>query len=320
MTFTDSFKNGFEVLNKNWAVVAIQIAAIFVAMMGFVILIAIPLVLAAVVFGSDLMQIVNNFSLESLTSLITAKHLSIAIVIALVLTVYILAMVLILVFIYGGSCGVLAKSVQERKYGFTLKGFYVEGKRMFFPLLGFNIVIGFITAIEFAVLAVCYFLMLSLRDTVNAGNGQLANFIEIFSALITLTVLFFLLTGTLSVNVYGTSILTLRGGGVFRALRGSVSFIINKPSAYWFYLVCIAGFIGINIALLIIGAIISVIPFIGAVLAIPFQLLLQVAQSYMGFLVISSVFSYYHGVTGGESISPSDILAEALQPGGPPPD
>ncbi|KJU81978.1 hypothetical protein MBAV_005830, partial [Candidatus Magnetobacterium bavaricum] len=69
MTFTDSFKKGFEVLNKNWPVVAIQIAALFVAIMGFVILIAIPLVLAAVMFGSDLMQIINNFSLEYLTRL-----------------------------------------------------------------------------------------------------------------------------------------------------------------------------------------------------------------------------------------------------------
>ncbi|MBF0536697.1 MAG: hypothetical protein HQL03_00415 [Nitrospirae bacterium] len=297
-------------MNKNWAVVAIQLVVVFVTMTGLVVLIAIPLVLAAVVFGSNLTEIVNNFSMEYLARLITARHLTIAIVIALVLTIYIIAMFLLLFFIYGASCGLLGRSVREPEHGFTLKGFYVEGKRMFFPLLGFNVVIGLIAVTESVVIALCYLFILSLRDMANAGSTPVGNFIDIFSALITLTVLFFLLTGTLSVNVYGTAILALRGGGVFSALRGSVLLIINRPSAYWFYIICIVGFVVCSLVMVILVAIISMIPLVGKLLAIPLQLLIQVAQSYMGLLAISSVFSYYHGLIAGGSSPQSGILTE----------
>ncbi|MBF0344411.1 MAG: hypothetical protein HQL06_09305 [Nitrospirae bacterium] len=318
MTFTDSFKKGFEVVNKNWAVVAIQLTAIFITLTGFVILIAVPLVLAVVVFGSNLSGILNNFSIEHLASLLTSKHLTIAILLALLFTLYMIIVMLILFFLYGASCGVLARSIKDPHYEFTINGFYVEGKRMFFPLLGYNTVIGLIATAEVIALIVCYFPVSFLIENTSENSSQMANFLEIFAVLISLTVLFFLVSGTLSVTVYGTAILALRGGGVFQTVKASVLFIINKPSAYWFYLVCILGFLGCSLAMMMFGFIISMLPYVGKVLSIPFQLLLQVAQSYMGFLVIASVFSYYYGANVDGSTHSLGILAETAVPINPP--
>ncbi|MFN3480458.1 MAG: hypothetical protein ACK415_08735, partial [Thermodesulfovibrionales bacterium] len=104
MTYIDSIKEGFRVINRNWQLVLIQVGAMFVSLFGFFIFIGIPLAIAFIIFGIDLTdlskpdEIVNLFRRPSD---FLSRYLGLAILLFTSLLIYIISIFVIGVFVFG---------------------------------------------------------------------------------------------------------------------------------------------------------------------------------------------------------------------------
>ena len=61
MTYNEAIKGGVRVVNRNWQLVLIQLSVVFISSIGFFIIVGIPLAIAFIIFGVELLSVVFVF-------------------------------------------------------------------------------------------------------------------------------------------------------------------------------------------------------------------------------------------------------------------
>ncbi|MBF0515642.1 MAG: hypothetical protein HQK97_00800 [Nitrospirae bacterium] len=294
MNYKEIFYKGFDAANKNLLLVLVKLAAAFVMVAGVVIAI-IGLIL---VFGAGALASLKHYNFDNLSQLLTSNYLILAIVVVLIILVFILFASIAALYIYGGTCGMIARGIKERGFKFTMSGFFAEGNRYFGALLWFTSVVGAAAMVILLVLAASVFPLKYIINTMGDMNRMLSTFMTILSVLVGIVIFLFLVAGILAVTFYGTAAMVFKGTTAMQATGEALRFILKRPWAFWFFMICTGASIIANlmIATGLIG--VSVIPGIGAVLAIPYQMLVQIVQVYIGLLFIAVLFSYYFEAEG----------------------
>lgn len=312
MTYIDSIKEGFRVINRNWQLVLVQVGAMFVSLFGFFILIGIPLAIAFIIFGIDLTDITRPGELLNLfrrPSDLLSRYLGLAILLFTSLLVYLLLIFILGIFIFGGTIGSIAKTIIGGEC-FRFKTFWAEGKRLFFPLIGFTAIVG----LGFLILA---FILGLLGGSISAivslakeQEAALALFLGIFFSLILFVIGLGLIIVVLAITIYGAASIALNGEGPLSAIKRAVLYLYNRPQGLYLYCLIFIAFVIINFVIIMIGIPMGLVPLIGPVLSFIYQLSTYFIQSYLGLIMIATVLIYYHATVALESspLGPGDSI------------
>lgn len=298
MTYKEVFYKGFDAANKNILLPLIKIGAAYALITGFIIMLIIPVIVAALVSGMEIFTSLKDLNINNIGELLSPKYLILAAVAVLIVLLYILIASLLALYVYGGECGMIARGIREPGFKFTMKGFFVEGRRFFGPVLWFTSIVWTAALIILLLIAASVFPLRAIINTVEGANHSFSTFITILSILAAAVMFLFLSFGTFAVTLYGTAMIVFKGVAPMQASNDAVRFIFRRPSAFGFYLLCVVIYFAVNI--MIAGSYVGVamIPVIGTVLVFPYHLLVQAVQSYTGMLFIAVLFSYYFSAEG----------------------
>ncbi|MBF0567347.1 MAG: hypothetical protein HQK95_00625 [Nitrospirae bacterium] len=311
MTYKETFYKGFDAANKNILLVPVKMAATYALFIGFVIVLIIPIVVAALAFGTGMLASLKDLNINNIGELLSSKYLVLAVVIAAIVLVYITAASFVALYVYGGSCGMIAGGIRDEGFKFQMSGFFSEGKRFFGPVLGFTTIVGAVVIVILLLLVASVFPLKSIIHVLEGMNESLSMFMATLSVLVAAVTFLFLFAGTFAITFYGTAALVFKGAAATQAANEAVRFIFKRPSAFGFYMLCVVIYFSANV--MIAGSVfgVALIPVIGTVMVFPYHLLVQAVQYYMGILFVAVLFSYYFGVEGQGSAPPISEMSTA---------
>ncbi len=296
MTYAEALKSGFSLLNRKLQLVAVQAALMVINCLGFFIMVGIPLGIAFILFGLDLTGIAGLNDIPDVLrnpAELFSKYFALALIVITGILLYFLVVATLGLYVFGGSVGIIGKGFTEPNVKFSMRSFFSEAKRMFFPVMRFASVI----ALVFLGIAFVFGLFGGIISAVVSGaksqDSTLALFLGIFFSLILVLAGLVIVIGTLAVAVYGIACLFFKGSGAVRSFREALRFLWDNPYAFWLYLILFAGYVFVSFLLILISFPFKFIPIVGGIISFPIQIMSYLVQSYLGLLVIAVVFAYY---------------------------
>ncbi|MCX5717427.1 MAG: hypothetical protein NTW44_03780 [Nitrospirae bacterium] len=312
MIYSNVIKNGFRLVNKNWQLVLIQIGMILVNCIGFFVFVGIPLAVAFVIFGLDLTEMTDLKNLLGTmkdASEIITKYLGLIIVLAVSFVVYLLVAASIGLYVFGGSAGMIGRAVRDSTDRFNMNTFFSEGKRLFWPMVGFTAIIGIIFLGVAFILGVFVGGIGVIISIVKGYETTLAVVLGIFLSLLLFCIGLALIISSIALTLYGTAAIVLKGTGPWQAIKDTIKYLYRNPATLWLYCLAFGGYFLVTFLLVLLGAPFSLIPLIGAIIAIPYQLFSYAIQSYLGLVIVAVIFIYYFSTEVKLSETPDEGTA-----------
>ena len=198
------------------------------------------------------------------------------------------------IYVFGGSVGVIGRAIENKTLKFSMHLFFAEAKRLFLPMLSFTTLVGIILIAVAFVFGILGGGVVALVSFVKSQDSTLALFLSLFFSLILILFLLTLFLGILSITIYGTAVLCIKGIGSLKSLKDAFQYIMKRPQAFWLYLILFGGYILISFLLVLLGYPFKLIPVIGTILSFPYQLISYVFQTYVGLAIIATIFTYYY--------------------------
>lgn len=324
MTISDAIGAGFRLVHRNWQLVLIQFLMSVLGCIAFFVIIGLPLLVALVMLGIDIAELAafrDFMGRLSNPAEIINRYLGIVVVAAFSLLLYALLAFSLWIYVAGGSAGILGGSIRGLSERFTLREFMREGRRLFFPLAGYAVVIGMIAV---AVLLFLGVLGGALASGLTALSGETALelFFKTFSALLFITSGIIFLFGLGAVALTGVAAIVLEGSGPLGAINIAHRHLNRHPRALGLYAAVFAGYIAIDFVLMLTGYPLTLLPFGGVLLSLPFRLLSYVVQGYLCLVMLAAAFAHYASfisAISGDSTPGSGTSSEGAPPQGPPP-
>lgn len=323
MAYIPFIKDGIRTVHKNWQLVFVHLVSLILSCMSFFIIVGIPIAIAFIMFGLDLTEILRLKDIVSAfkgSAELLNKYFGMALVVLLSLFVYLTCILVLWIFTLGGTIGILSKSITNQIERFSLSAFFAEGKAFFVSVFAFSSIIGII----FIVLAFILGLMgggaSAIIETAKGYEATLGLFLGVFFSLAILSIGFLLILLTLSATVYGAAHLAFTRSRAWDALKESVRYLYAHPSSLCFYGVLLLGYMLIGFVVIVIGSPLALIPLIGPILSMPYQLVSYIIQGYVSLIMLASAFQYYYKTrlspTPPQSIAgPDTSPAEAPEQG-----
>ncbi|QWR76517.1 hypothetical protein [Candidatus Magnetomonas plexicatena] len=292
MTFSDAIKTGINIVNKNWMLVFINVVSMIVTLIGFAIIIIVPLVILFIIIGADSISSIKDINPEALFS---AKYLWLALFFAAFALVYTIFVTVAMLFIYGASSGVLAKTLSDENYIFSFSFFMSEGKRLFMPMLSYTSLVGLAAIAILVVAAVVLFIFYNVLPSESAGFA--VTFLKYLFFLLVLAAAFFVFNAVIALTFYGSAAIAVGNLKTFEVFKDCIRVMMKNPSTFWFYLVLLFLLVFAKIILLIITLLMSAIPLIGIVFGFTLNITMPVVVIYLTYIFMASLFTYYFGLT-----------------------
>ncbi|MDP2278365.1 MAG: hypothetical protein Q8K51_09100 [Nitrospirota bacterium] len=364
MTYSDAIKNGFKLVNKNWQLVLIQFGMMLVNCIGFFVFVGIPLAVAFVMFGLDLTELTEIKNLLGTmrdASEVVSRYLGLIVVLIVSFVVYLFVAASVGLYVFGGSAGIIGMAIKDSANRFNMNMFFSEGKRLFWPMVGFTAIIG---AIFIGVAFILGIFGGGIGIIISIAKGYettLAVVLGIFLSLLLFCIGLALIISSIALTLYGTATIVLKDIGGPKSLKHAISvlcqyrcafilihlifmlyaffsilfidqplsfpygvllgflfclvlvfqifllikmdaakplkvaiqYLYQHPNALWLYCLAFGGYILATFLLVLLGAPFSLIPLIGAIIAIPYQIVSYALQSYLGLVIVAVIFIYY---------------------------
>jgi hypothetical protein len=313
LTYSNAIKSGFRIINRNWQLILIQLGMMIMSCIGFFLFVGIPLAIAFVIFGLDLTEITKLKDLISTVddpTEIISRYLGLILVILISFLIYIIIMAAVGIYVFGGSAGLIGTVVRDNTLRFGINRFFSEGKRLFFPLIGFTAIIGLIF------IGVAFILGLfgggvgAIISTAKEHEATLALFLGIFFSLLLFCIGLILIIPTIALALYGVAAIVFKSIGPIKAAKETISYLYRQPKALLLYCITFGGYIIVSFLLILIGAPFNLIPIVGTIIAIPYQLFSYAVQSYLGLVIIAITFTYYFST----EIMPQETTKAGAEP------
>lgn len=296
MRYIEAIKDGFKLVHRVWQLVLVQLSMVFISGIGFFVFVGVPLVVALILFSIDLTGIIDKdiFHLLKEPTEIISRYFWIALFVILGLLIYSLAVITLSIYVFGGSVGVIGKALENKNLRFSMHVFFSEAKRLFLPMLGFTTLVGILLIAVAFVFGIFGGGVIALVSFIKSQDSTLALFLSLFFSLILILFLLTLFLGILSITIYGTAILAIKGISPLKSLKAAFQYIMKQPQAFWLYLLLLGGYILISFILVLVGYPFKLIPVIGAIIYLPYQLISYVFQTYIALAIIATIFIYYY--------------------------
>jgi hypothetical protein len=297
MTYTDIIKNGFRLINRNWPLVLIQLSMVFLSTIGFFIIVGIPLAIAFVIFGIDLTELTDMrdiFKIFKGPSILMSKYLGLFLIVLVSFLLYLLLITMVGIYVFGGSIGVIGRSLKDASLKFSMRIFFDEAKKIFLRLLGFTSVIGLILIVIAFFLGMLGGGIAAIVSYAQSQDSTLALFFGTFFSLILLVIALVLIIGILSITLYGIAALFFKDTGAVQSIKVATQFLIQHPNAFWLYTILFVGYLIASFLMILLGYPFTVIPIIGTILSFPYQIAYYAFETYLGLMIIATILSYYY--------------------------
>ncbi|MBI4680218.1 MAG: hypothetical protein HY753_03140 [Nitrospirae bacterium] len=171
--------------------------------------------------------------------------------------------------------------------------FFSEGKRLFSPLIGFTAIIGLIFICVAFILGLFGGGIGALVSSAKEHEATLALFLGIFFSLLLFCIGLTLIIATIALALYGVAAMVFKGIGPVKSIKETMGYLYHQPKALFLYCIAFGGYILVSFLLILIGAPFNLIPIVGTIIAIPYQLFSYAIQSYLGLVIIAITFLYY---------------------------
>jgi hypothetical protein len=309
MSYISTIKEGIHTVHKNWQLILIQFASMLLSCISFFTIVGIPIAIAFIMFGLDLTEILRLKDLVSAfkgSVELLGKYFAMAIVIILSLIIYLAFIVVLWIFTISGTIGVLKNSILNTGYRFNLRAFFAEGRGFFFPVFFFSAIIALIFITLTFILGLLGGGASTIIEMAKTREATLALFLGVFFSLIILSIGVFLIIVTLSVAIYGIAHLAFNKSRAWETIKETARYLYSMPSSIGFYAFLLIGYMIVGFLVILIGSPFTLIPVIGPILSLPYQLITYVIQGYVSLIMLSSIFRYYYK-TGYSLPSPASI-------------
>ncbi|MEW6002200.1 MAG: hypothetical protein AB1638_06075 [Nitrospirota bacterium] len=316
MTYIEAIREGFRLVNRNWQLVLIQIGMAILNFAGFFVIVGIPLAIAFIIFGIDftVRDVRGLFNIVREPSEIISKYFGLLIIVIVSFLLYIIVAALLGIYVFGGSAGIIGKSIRDRTLKFSMHTFFTEAKRLFLHLLGFTAGVGIILIVVAFVLGVFGGGIAALVAFAKSQASTIALFFGTFLSLILIVMALSLILGILSIALYGIATLTLKDTGPVRSLKEATNYLFKHPNAFWLYCLLFVGYVLVSFFLIVFSYPFRLIPVIGTLLSFPYQLISYVFQTYLGLSIIAIIFTFYYSTEiSREHIDESSVPQARLQ-------
>ncbi len=297
MTYIEAIKDGFRLVHRNWQLVLVQLGMVILSSIGFFIIVGIPLAIAFIVFGIDLTGLTNVkeiFRTLKVPSEVISRYLGLLLIVIASLLLYIIMVAMLGIYVFGGSVGVIGRSLRDRPLKFSMHTFFDEARRLFLRLLGLTCIIGIILIAVAFVLGILGGSIAALVSFTQSQDSTLAFFLGTFFSLILIIIALTLILGILSITLYGVASLSFKGTGPLKSLWEAIHYLSRHPTAFWLYTILFAGYILASFLLILLSYSFILIPVIGTILSFPYQLLSYAFQTYLGLAIIATILTYYY--------------------------
>jgi hypothetical protein len=327
MTYSRAIKNGFRLINSRWQLVAVQAGMMLLNCIGFFILVGIPLGIAFVIFGLDLTgltQMKDVFALFRNPAELLSKYFGLVLIVLTSFLLYIVTVTTIGLYVFGGSVGFIGRCIIDPSQKFSMRAFFAEAKKLFFPLMWFTFFVGLVFIGIAFVLGLFGGGIAAIVSTAKSQDSTLALFLGIFFSLVLALIGLSLILGTIAATVNGIAVLFFKKEKSIAAFKTAVKFLWKHPSAFWLYVVLFLGYVLASFMVMLVVYPFNLIPIIGTIISFPFQILSYVAQGYLGLVIFAVVFNYYYEAEIKETMSaapetpsvpPHEIIAESSTTG-----
>ncbi len=311
MTYSEAIKSGFKLINKRWQLVAVQAGMLLINCIGFFVIVGIPLGVAFIIFGLDLtgLEVKDVLGLLRNPAELISKYFGLVLIVVTSILFYVLMITTLGLYVLSGSVGVIGRTLLDPSSKFSMRGFFSEARRLFFPLMWFSLFVGLVFIIIAFILGLFGGGVASIVSAAKSQDSTLALFLGIFFSLILVLFGFSVILITLAVTIYGIAVLFFKSEGTIRSFKRAFTFLWNHQNAFWLYVILLVGYIVTSFVVMLVVAPFNLIPIVGAIISFPFQIVSYVIQGYLGLVVIASIFIYYY-----ESEIGMAGAVEALQP------
>jgi hypothetical protein len=306
MKYIQAIKDGFLLINRHWPLALIQAGLMFVSIVGFFIIVGIPLAIAFIIFGIDLTELANLadiFRVLRGPSNLLSKYIGLILIVLASFILYFLVVTMLGIYLFGGSIGVIGRAIREKTQRFTSRAFLDEAKRLFLRMLGFTSIIAIIFIVFFFVLGIFGGGVAALISYAQSLDSTLALFLVTFFSLILVIIALALIIGIISITLYGFATLYFKGTGAFKSIRESVNFLSRYPNGFWLYTVLFIGYLVASFFLGLISYPFTLVPVIGAF----FSFMSYLFQTYLGLVLIAIIFSYYYSKEFAEEPAEQEV-------------
>jgi hypothetical protein len=297
MTYSETIRSGFKLVNKKWQLVAVQAGMMLFNCIGFFVIVGIPLGVAFIIFGLDLTglaEVKDVLGLLRNPAAFLSKYFGLVLVVVTSFLFYLLMITTLGLYVFSGSVGIIGRTLLEPSSKFNMRAFFSEAKKLFFPLMWFSLFVGLIFIIIAFILGLLGGGVASVVSAAKSQDSTLALFLGIFFSLIVILLGLGAILITLAVTVFGIAVLFFKGEGTIKSFRGAFAFLWNNQNAFWLYVILLAGYILTSFVVMLVVYPFNLIPIIGAIISFPFQIVSYVIQGYLGLVIMASIFTYYY--------------------------
>lgn len=297
MSYTAIIKEGFSVVNRAWQLALLHLLSAVISFISFFLIVGMPISIAFVVFGLDLTEILRSKDLVEVlrnSMGLLKKYFAMAIVIITSLLFYLTIIFTLWLFTISGSLGTLSKIITNEISRYSTKVFFAQGRKLFFPILGFSSLIGIILLLVAFFLGILGGGISSIIEIAQSQEAVLALFLGVFFSVIIFITGIVLIFIILSITVYGIADVIFNKTSPFKALKNTTKYLYNHPSSVGFYSILLIVSIMSIFFVILLGSPVILIPFLGPVLSPLFQIVSTIIQAYINLVVFASAFIFFY--------------------------
>ncbi len=263
----------------------------------FFVFVGIPLAIAFIMFGIDLVELskLSDFvgAMKSPSDIIS-RYAGLVLVFLASILFYLLLVLSIGLYVFGGTVGLIGKIIKENEFRFNMKAFFSEGKRLFFPLLGFTTMVGLIFLGAAFILAIFGGSIAAIMSFAKDHEATIVLFLSIFFSLLLFCIGIAFIICIIALTLYGIASIVFKGSGAMKSIKETITYLYRNPDSLWLYCIGLGVYIFISFLLILFGTPFNLIPVIGTILAMPYQLFSSIVQSYLGLVILATIFIYYY--------------------------
>lgn len=318
MRYSEALKDGFRLVNKKWQLVAVQAGMMLFNCIAFFIMVGIPLGIAFIIFGLDLTgltEIKDFIGVFKNPAELLSKYFGLVMIVLSSFLFYILMITTLGLYMFGGAVGIIGQSILDPAYKFSMKSFFKEARKFFFPIMWYSLVVGVVFILIAFILGLFGGGIAAAVSAAKSQDSTLALFLGIFFSLILILIGVSLILGALAVTVYGIAVLFFRGEGAVRSFKDGFKFVWVHQNAFWLYALLLAGYVIVSFIVMLIVYPFNLIPIIGTIISIPFQIISYVIQGYLGLVILAVVFNYYFEMEVKKTLLPPVEAPTETTPG-----
>jgi len=318
-----SINEGLKTVHKNYQILFIHFAFLFVAFFSLFFILSIPLGVLFVIFGIDLTDILKGSFIEIIISSINLlkKFLIISVVFLLSLVIYIIFVISLWIYIFSGTLGIVYQYL-ERGIIFNLKDFHHYGKKFFWKIGAYSIFSALLFFIFTFIIGLISDLSSSFIELLRQYSHSVYIFFSVFfylTILISAIISFIIWISFTFIGYYG---IVAKNFTALKAIKETRKYILLNPNSFLRAFLLFTIYVLTGGIILSIGSMLTIIPTVGTLLAAVYQFVTQFAHIYITMVIFTAYFAYYLRTVdfSQEASQSSDSYQEVSQPEQVPPE